>query len=199
MAKTLSAIRHTVRQFLKDEFVSGTEYDFKDDELDLHIGEVLVEISEKRPRIVRETVVSGGTREEDISSIEDLIGERVEKAEYPVGNNPPDYRDVSFVDDDTVLINIETAPTSGQNLYLYCHKVHLLTESSSTLKSDLEKVLVEGAVAKAALAWCNQMRSQIVPASSRWYQNWAEKQFLIYQNSLRAITPSKGWEFYPRG
>jgi len=197
--KTLSAIRHTARQFLKDEFVSGTEYDFQDDELDLHINEVLVEISEKRPRIVRETVVSGGTREEDISSIEDLIGEKVEKAEYPAGNNPPDYRNVSFVDDDTVLINIEATPASGQNLYLYCHFLHSLTESASTLSPQLEKVLVEGVVAKAALAWCNQMRSQIVPASSRWYQNWANNQYIIYQNSLRAVTRPKVWEFYPRG
>jgi len=198
MSKTFSAIRHTARQFLRDEFKpAGT--DFANDELDLHIDEVLVEISEKRPRIVRETVVSSGTREEDITSIEDLIGEKVEKAEYPVGNNPPDYRDVSFVDDDTVLINIETAPTLGANVYLYCHKVHQLTESSSTLSPDLERVLVEGVVAKAALAWCNQMRSQIVPASSRWSQNWANNQYLIYQNSLRGITRPRVWEFYPRG
>lgn len=198
MAKTFSAIRHTVRQFLRDEF-KATETDFANDELDLHINEVRVEISEKHPRIVRETVVSDGTREVDISSIEDLIGDKVEKAEYPTGNYPPDYRDVSFVDDDTVLINIETAPTSGQNVYLYCCKVHQLTESASTLKSDLERVLVRGVVAEAAQAWCNKMRSQVTPASYKWHKDWANEQYIIYQNNLRGITPQKSWKYYPRG
>jgi len=54
--KTLSAIREIARQFLKGEFVAGTEYDFMPDELDLHIGEVLVELSQKRPYEVRETL-----------------------------------------------------------------------------------------------------------------------------------------------
>ena len=56
MAKTLSAIRHTVRQLLRDEFVADEDYDFADDEIDLHIGEVLEEISERRPYEVKETL-----------------------------------------------------------------------------------------------------------------------------------------------
>lgn len=194
MAKTFSAIRHTARQFLRDEFkAAGT--DFANDELDLHINEVLVEISERSAYEVKETIVSTGSREIDISSITDLL--EVEKAEYPTGNDPPDYRDVS-VFGSTLRLNIATAPTSGDDVYLYCHKVHSLTESTSTLNPALEKVLVEGVVAKVALAWCNKMRSQIVPASYRWYQNWANNQFLIYQNSLRGITRPRVWEFYPR-
>jgi len=192
--KTLSAIRGTARQFLRDEY-TGNDYEFADDELDLHINECLVEISERRPYEVRETVVSDGTKEVDISSITDLLD--VEKAEYPTGNDPPDYRDVS-VFGTTLRIKINTTPTSGEDVYLYCHKVHQLTEATSTLKPDSEKVLVEGVVAKAAQAWCNKMRSQIVPASARWYQAWANNQFIIYQNSLRDITPAKGWKFYSR-
>ena len=194
MAKTFSAIRATVRQLLRDEFkTAGT--DFANDELDIHINEVLVEISQHRPYEVKETVESDGTREIDISEIEDLL--EVEKAEYPTGNDPPDYRDVS-VFGSTLRLNIATAPTSGDDVYLYCHKVHSLTESASTLSPDLEKVLVEGVVAKAALAWLNKMRSQIVPQTYRWYHDWANNQFMIYQNSLRGITPPKVWEFYPR-
>ena len=198
MSKTLSAIRSTVRQMLRDEFkAAGT--DFAKDELDLHINECLVEISQHRPYEVKETIVSTGSRELDISSIEDLIGEKVEKAEYPTGNDPPDYRDVS-VFGSTLRLNIATAPTSGANVYLYCHKVHSLTESASTLSPDLEKVLVDGVVAYAAQAWCaGKMRKDIVPASSKWHQNWADKQYIIYQNSLRGITKPRVWEFYPRG
>lgn len=195
MRKTFSAIRNTARQFLKDEY-TGNDYDFANDELDLHINECLVEISQRRPYEVKETVESDGTREIDISDITDLI--EVEKAEYPTGNDPPDYRDIS-VFGDTLRLNIASAPTSGEDVYLYCHKVHQLTESTSTLSPDLEKVLVEGVVAKAPQAWLNKFRDQIVPASLTKYQTWANNQFLIYQNSLRGITRPKAWKFYPRG
>lgn len=193
--KTLSAIRETARQFLKDEY-TGEDYAFEDDELDLHISEVLTEISQKRPYEVKETVESDGTKEIDISEITDLL--EVEKAEYPTGSDPPDYRDVS-VFGTTLRLNIETAPTSGDDVYLYCHKVHQLTEAISTLSPDLEKVLVEGVVAKASMAWLNQMRNQIVPSSVRWYQSWATLHFAAYQNSLNSLTRPKVWEFYPRG
>lgn len=196
MAKALSAIRAICRQFLRDEFQTSGEIDFQNDELDLHIQEILVEISQRKPYEVKETIVSTGSKEIDISDIENLL--EVEKAEYPTGNDPPDYRDVS-VFGDTLRINIDATPTLGENIYLYCHKVHQLTEIASTLSADLEKVLVEGVVAKAALAWCNKMRSQIVPQSYRWHQNWANNQFIIYQNSLRGLPRPEVWEFYPRG
>lgn len=194
--KTLSAIRETVRQLLRDEFQEDTDYEFADDELEIYINECLVEISQPRPYEVKETVESDGTKEVDISEIEDLL--EVEKAEYPTGSDPPDYRDVSIFGN-TLRIEIDSTPTSGEDIYLYCHEVHQLTESSSTLSPDLEKVLVEGVVAKAAMAWLNKMRAQIVPSSVRLYQAWANNQFLIYQNSLRGITRPRVWEFYPRG
>lgn len=195
MAKTFSAIRDTAKQFLGDEFkTAGT--DFANDELDLHINEVLVEISQRNPYIVKETVQSDGTRELDISEIENLL--EIDYAEYPTGNYPLDKRNISIYGT-TARLDIDTAPTSGDDVYLWCHKVHSLTESASTLNPALEKILVEGVVAKVALAWCNKMRSQIVPASYRWYQNWANNQFLIYQNSLNRLTKPRVWEFYPRG
>ena len=194
MAKTFSAIRHTARQFLRDELKAAST-DFAVDELDLHINEVLVEISQKNPYIVKETVTSDGTREIDISEIENLL--EIDYAEYPTGNYPPDKRNISIYGT-TARLDIDTAPTSGNDVYLWCHKVHSLTESASTLNPALEKVLVEGVVAKAALAYLNQMRSQIVPQTYRWYHDWANNQFLIYQNSLNGITRPRVWEFYPR-
>lgn len=193
--KTLSTIREIARQFLKDEFQADVDPDFADDELDLHINECLVDISEVRPYEYRETVESDGTKEVDISEIEDLL--EVEKAEYPTGNDPPDYRDVS-VFGTTLRINIDATPTSGDDIYLYCHKVHQLTEDTSTLNPALENVLIKGVVAKAAQAWCNKMRSQIVPATYRWHHDWANTQFAIYQRDLQGITRPKVWEFYPR-
>jgi hypothetical protein len=193
--KTLSTIREIARQLLRDEFVEGTDEDFQDDELDIHINEVLVEISQKRPYEVKETVESDGTKELDVSGISDLL--EVVKAEYPVGNDPPDYRNVSIFGN-TIRLDIDTTPTSGDDVYLYCNKVHQLTDSASTLNPELESALVQGTVAKAGLAYLNKMRAQIVPATYQWYQGWANNQYMVYQNSLRGLTRSKVWEFYPR-
>ena len=240
MAKYLSAIRTTVRQFLKDEFDPDEDLDFADDELDLHINAVLVEISQRRPYEVKETLTTcnrtgtatattanhlidatnaqfvagdvgktvynstdettakvtvynstsdltldtdimavdenydlfnyGGTsgRDLDISAITNLI--EVDKAEFPTREYPQEFRNVK-VFGDVLTLDVDSEPDDDEEVFLYCHKVHQLTDSSSTLSPDLEDVLVKGTVAKAARAWLNQMRSDVVPASNRWYHD----------------------------
>jgi len=265
MEKTLSAIRQTARQILKDEFVSGTDYDFKDDELDIHINEARVEISQRRPYEVKETLyasnksgeatattashlidtvnaqfvagdvgktvynstdkttakVTAYTSESDITLDTDIMasGEsyhiyhyggtsgkdlntssitglmQVEKAEYKTRQTPQNFRNVR-VFGDILTLDIDFTPTDGDEVFLYCYKVHTLTDSSSTLKPDLEAVLVKGAVAKAAQSWLNKMRDQIVPASAKWYHEWANSHLILYRNSLDSITPAKGWKYY---
>jgi len=196
MVKNLSTIRQTVRQILKDEFVSGIDYDFKPDELDIHIGEALIETSQACPYEVRETVESDGTIEIDLSDIEDLIGDKVEKVEYPTGSEPPDYIYDFSIFGNTLTLNTRSAPTLGENIYLYCHKVHTLTESASTLTSDLEKVLVDGAIALTARSWLGgEMRKQIIPNTMKWYHAWANEHYTIYQKGLDSITPVKAWEY----
>ncbi|GAH55223.1 unnamed protein product, partial [marine sediment metagenome] len=51
--KNLSAIRAIVRQVLRDEFDvdDAANMEWQDDEIDIHIGECLLKISRKRPRI----------------------------------------------------------------------------------------------------------------------------------------------------
>lgn len=267
MAKTLSAIRSTARQFLKDEFVAGTEYDFKEDELDQHINEVLTEISQKRPYEVRETLticnrsgeatattadhlidttnaqfVAGdvgktvynstdeteakvtaynstsdltldtdimasgesyyiyhytGTSAKDlnISSITDLIGEKVSEIEYPTRQDPRSFDRRFKVFGDIVTLSTDSTPTDGDEVFLYCHEVHTLTDSSSSLTPDLEKILVQGVVAYAAQKFLNDMRSQIVPASYRWYHQWVNEHIILYHRSLDSITPAKAWKY----
>jgi len=196
MAKDRDAIKTIARRLLHDDIpTSGESPDIQPDVLDIHIDQSLVEISGACPYEYRETVVSDGTIEIDLSSIEDLVGDKVEKVEYPTGNNPPDYIHNFSIFGNTLTLQTGSAPTSGGNIYLYCHKVHQLTKAKSTLTPELERVLVEGIVAYAALAWLNQMRAHIVPASSRWYENWANNHYLIYQKSLTDITPQKAREF----
>jgi len=162
--KSLSAIRSTIRQFLNDEFVEGSEQDFQNDELDLHIGECLAEISQRRPYEVKETLTTEASKELSISSIEDLL--EVEKAEFPVGSDPPDYRNVS-VFGTTLTIAIDSKPSAGETVYLFCHELHQLTEETSTLSPQIESLLVAGSVAKAALGWINQIRKQVAEAITK--------------------------------
>jgi len=266
MSKTRSAIRETARQLLRDEIEDSENPDFADDELDLHINECLIEISQRRPYEVKETLTTcnrsgkatatsashlvdttnsqfvagdvgktvynstdkttakvtaytsssditldtdimvsgesyyifnyGGAsgRDLDISSITDLI--EVEKGEYKTRQNPQNFRNVK-VFGDVLTLDIDSEPNDDEEVFLYCHKVHSLTESASSLSPDLEKVLIEGVVAKAAQAWCaEQMRKDIVAGSVKLHQNWADKQFVIHRNSLNSITKQRVWEFY---
>jgi len=194
MAKDRDAIKTVARQLLQDDIpTSGESPDIKPDILDIHIDQALTEVSEACPYEYRQTVVSTGSKEIDISSIEGLIGDKVEQVEYPVGNDPPDYCKFSIFG--TTLRLSDVTPTSGENIYLYCYKVHQLTKALSTLGPELERVLIKGVVAYAALAWLNQMRANIVPASSKLYHDWANNHYLIYQKGLDEIRPAKAWEF----
>jgi len=164
MGNPLPAIKAKVHQALRDEFVDGAEQDFQEDELDLHIADCLVEISQRRPYEVKETKTTKASRDLDISTIEDLL--EVDKVEFPVGSDPPDYRNVSIFGD-TLTIDIDTKPTADQTIYLFCLKLHQLTEVSSTLPTQLESLLVTGVVAKAALGWINQVRDEVKEAIAR--------------------------------
>jgi len=195
MANNREGIKAMVRQFLHDELKeSGEEPTFKNDELDLPIDECLVEVSEVCPYEDRETVVSTGSKEIDISSIEGLIGDKVEKAEYPIDSDPPEYCNVSIFGN-ILRLDIDSAPASGNDIYLYCHKVHQLTDSVSTLGPELEIALKEGLVWKVATSWLNEMRKTIVPASVKWYEEWVDKRYGIYQRNLLDIAKPKAWEF----
>lgn len=163
MGKMLSAIRTICRQMLRDEFESAEDYDFPNDEIDLHIEECKVEISQRQPYEVKETLTTAASKELDISSIEDLL--EVDKAEFPVGSDPPDFRNVS-VFGSILTIDIDTKPTAGKTIYLYCEKIHQLTEDSSTLSLLQEKLLIDGATAKTALSWINQVRVQVKAATT---------------------------------
>jgi len=267
--KNRSAIRGIARQMLRDEIEDSEDSDFAIDELELHINECMVEVSQRSPREVKEIVSAsnksgtatattashlidttksqfvagdvgktvynstdgtealvtaytsasditlatnimasgenytiycgGGANPRDVSvaEITDLI--EVEKAEYPTRQWPRNFRDCS-VFGSVATLDVDSAPDDGDEIFLYCYKVHSLTESTSTLSPQLEKVLVEGVVAKAAQAWCaEQMRKDIVPSSVKLHQNWADRQFIIYQNSLNSITKTRVWEFYSPG
>jgi hypothetical protein len=188
----LSDIKNTVRQLLRDE-LEETTAEFDSDELDRHIGQCLIEISQVNPYEVQESVDSDGTQEISLALIGGLIKDRIVRVEYPVGNDPPSY--LEFERFGSTLRVKDTTPTSGEAIYLYCQKVHEVTEVSTSLAADLEGVLVKGVVAYAALAWLNKMREKIVASSAILYQAWAKDQLILYRDALNSITASQVWEY----
>ncbi|MBA7499058.1 hypothetical protein ES704_01797 [subsurface metagenome] len=197
--KTLSAIRTTVRQFLRDEFKSGEDYKWQDDELDLHIGDCLAEISERRPYEVKETLTTtASSRELDISSIEDLL--EVDKVEFRTGQNPPDYRNCS-VFGNTLTLDIDFLPSAGEDVYLYCHKLHQLTEDSSTLSPQIERLLVLGVTARAAIAKAQSHINKMNIGGGRTpaeLHRWGVAQLALYRADLRRLARPRTYTEYPK-
>ena len=244
MSRLLPTIRSTVRQFIRDEFEATEDQDFQDDEIDMHIGDAVAEISERSPRMVKEVLTTiVNSRVLDISSIEELL--EIEHLEYPIGYDPRKLRNLNYLDSETIEIDTTLTPSAGgsstltgtvtfttgsgavtgsgtaflteldasylirpgsgtrwyrvysvtsdtaltldepvrsadtgadtedlteycyEAVYLYCRKVHQLTDELSTLTPRLERVLIDGAVAKVALSWISQVRVQVREASAK--------------------------------
>ncbi len=153
MSKNISVIRQSVRQMIQDEFTADLPYTWEDDELNQYIEDTLVDLSQVQPHETKVSVIADGTKKIDLSTITDFdIADliNVEKAEYPVDEEPESFRNVTRFGNE-LTICIDTAPTSGDNIYLYCLKVHTLNDSESTLNRILERVLILGSAGQAAI------------------------------------------------
>jgi len=200
--KTLSAVRAIVRQVLRDEFVSGTAYDWQDDEIDLHIGECLVEISERSPYEKKETLTTtASSKELDISSIADLLElDPKHSIEFRTGQDPPDYRNCE-VFGNILRMDIDFLPSANENVYLYCHKVHQLTESSSTLSPQLESLLVLGVCAKVAISKARSHIGKVNVGGARTHADihgWGTTNLALYRADLKRLAKPKIARRYPK-
>lgn len=199
MANTLDGIRNIVRQILRDKFDPAVTPEWESSELDVHIGDVLREISLAKPYEVRESVsLSANSVEVDISSIEDLIS--IPYGEYPVDTTPErEYRNVKIFGN-TARIITNRRPSGTETAYLYCHKMHTLTESQSTLSPDIERLLVLGVTAKAASSRARELIDTVSTGGTRTPQeemNWSLTRLAEYRSGLRAITKQRVTQFYP--
>lgn len=187
--KYLSEIRAEVRQFLRDQFASGVDYTWEDDELDIYIRDCLGEISERWPYGTKETLTTtADSKELDISSIEDLL--YVDEVEYRVGYNPQRSRNFSIWGD-TLTLDTSFYPEADEDVYLYCAKLHSLTESSSTLKPQLERVLVLGVSARAAQAKARTYINKVNVGGGKTaadLQAWGVNQLALYRQELMRIS-----------
>lgn len=196
MSKYLAAIRAEVRQMLRDEFVSGKDYEWKDDEIDMHIGHCLREISKVSPYETKETLTTtADSRDLDLSSITDLL--EVKKCEFRVGKDPQQFRNFS-VWGDTLTMDTTIDPSAGESVYVYCHKLHSLTNSSSTLKVLHEMLLVDGVCAYAAMAKAREHINKVNVGgggTARDLLTWGQNKLLLYRAELEGLKkPTVRWE-----
>ena len=97
-----------LRYLIKD---SVATYDFSDTEVQAHITHVLKEISDKSPYKAKETaLVTANSKLLDISGITNLI--RVNRVEWEVGADPPNNRNITHEDNETISMIVETAPST---------------------------------------------------------------------------------------
>ena len=259
MAKNLSAIRAIIRQMLRDEFAAGTDLDWEDDELDIHINECLAEISEHRPYKVKEVLTTiAKSKVLDISSIEDLI--RIKKLEYPTGSDPRDFRNLIELDAETIEIDTTRTPDAGgsgtlfstelkagyhikkstgtrwyriysiesetaltlaepcldtsgadvvdssqycyETVYLYCEKPHTITETSSTLSPQLERILIQGVCGYAAISKAQSLINGINIGGGRTpsdMQAWGNGKLALYKIDLRRLAKPNTRRTYSKG
>lgn len=195
MANNLDGIRAIVMQILKDE----TSLVWLPDELDIHIGEVLKEISEARPYEVREsvTLTYAGKNEVDISSITDLLS--IPYGEYPVDKDPREYRNVKIFGDTATLVT-SRRPSGDETAYLYCHKIHTLTESQSTLSPQMERLVVLGVVAKAAISKARTQINKVVLGGVKTpvvVESWGMERLAEYRFGLRKIAKQRRTQHFP--
>ena len=263
MGNNKSGIRALVRQMLRDEFVSGEDFEWEDDEVNIHIDNVLRQVSKVSPYMAREVLVTiEDSRELDISHIEDLI--YIDKVEYPIGNDPRSYRNFKEIDNETIEIDTTLIPDAGGSgvltgtvtftdgstaitgvgtnfdgelkedyfikkstgtrwyrvksiesdtaltlaevshdsgadtagvtkycyevAYVFCAKLHSLTESSSTLKPLEELLLVDGVCAYAAIAKAREHINKVNVGGAgvaRDLLAWGQNKLAIFKTELR--------------
>jgi len=200
MGRNITALRQDVRQILQDEFSDVEDMVWKDDELEHYIMDMLTVLSGIQPYQKRVTVASDGTKEVDLSSLDDyadLIS--VSKAEYETGQDPPAFRNVSRFGD-TLTIAIGSAPTSGEDIYLYCNLVHTLNETTSTLNKIQESLIIKGACGQAAISksryYIDKVNEGGNSVPDRLY-NWGRGRMDEYKEGLKKLFRVRQYTQYP--
>lgn len=188
-----------ILRLTRGELEDAGEGEWSDGELEPHIAQTLYEISMARPYEVVETVTltASGKNEVSISSITDLIS--ITHAEYPVDQDPRELRNVK-VFGSTATIVTNRRPSGDESAYLYCHKLHTLTELTSTLSPDLERILVLGSAARAARSKSRKQINRVNIGGSRVptsHLTWAEVTQAKYKAALHAKTKQRITQFYP--
>jgi len=201
MGKTLSELHQEVRGVLQDVFEAGVEIVWTDEEIDQHIQDILIDLSQASPYQSKLSAESDGTKKINLTSITDLNVEdliSVVKAEYEGDQDPEQFRNVSRFGD-IVTLKIESAPTSGDDIYLYCNLVHTLDETSSTLNRLQESLLVKGVTGQLAISKSKKYIDMInIGGTSTPTQlyNWGSSRLAEYNAGKKRLARVRVYEQY---
>lgn len=145
-----------------------------------------------------EIYCADGTNSKDlnISSITDLLN--VDWVEYKTRQTPADKRNHNIFGD-ILTIDTTLTPTNGEEVFIYCNKLHSLTESASTLKPQLERVLVLGVCGNAAISKAQSHINQINKGGAGTVselQNWGLAKLALYRIELGRLAKPKTYRTY---
>ena len=146
-------------------------------------------------------VTAANSKEVDVTNIADLI--RVTKCEYRISRpsyNPKQFRNFTRFAD-TLTMDINIVPSDKEEVHLYCHKKHTLTDKTSTLKSEHETVLIQGVAARAAMSKGREQLNALNTGGSNVgprMVTWGREQLGLYREALRAHTVKNSYEALPK-
>ena len=190
-------------RLVRDELQDAGEASYTDAEVTSAIEQTLWEISDAKPYEVLETVtLTDESPFVDVSTITDLID--VIAAYYPITATYEYWKEKRNVTrfGDNVRIEMDARPSGDdEEAYLECEKRHTLTELTSTLTPDLERILVIGSSARVA-------RSHDRPSINRQnvgggkvptnLMTWAQLQEQKFRLMLASITKQRTTQLYSR-
>ena len=121
------------------------------------------------------------------------------------------YR-IYSVDSDTQVTLAEPSRDTGadtedatqycyETVYVYCAKLHELTEDSSTLKPQHERLLIQGVSGRAAISKSRELINAINIGGAGTPSNmqaWGINQLTLYREGLRRIEETRTYREYPK-
>ena len=190
-------------RLVRNELQDTGEASYADAEVEAAIGQTLWEISDAKPYEVLETVtLTDESPFVDVSTITDLID--VVAAYYPVTSTYEYWKEKRYVTHfgNTIQIIMDARPSGdSESAYLECEKRHTLTELTSTLTPDLERILVIGASARVARSHARPSINRQNVGGGRVPTNlmaWAQLQEGKFKLQLASITKQRTTQLYSR-
>ncbi len=147
----IAAIRYLIRD-------STATYDFSDAEVQNIITHVIKEVSMHSPYRINETaLLTANSKKLDISGISNLLN--IDKVEYKPGQNPEQYRNYRYNDNETIIMDVSSAPSE--------------TGTSGTLTGTLTFTAGSATVTGAGTAFLTELAQDYFICrsdGSRWYR-----------------------------
>lgn len=199
MSRYLAYYLNATRELLQDEDTSDLRW--SDAELTGHILDIVSEISSVVPRERKSTLTTtADSKDLSLSTLTDWL--RIYRIEYKVGNAPPNYRNF-HIWGDTLTMDIDAAPSADdESVYVWWECEHELTSDSTTLPTNLERLVPIGAAARAATAWGEDNLNKILEggqASPQQMIGWGQWHYLVFRNELQKLKPKRTWKQFPTG